>query len=147
VIAKIYGTVVDKVKLYGVEQVAFVRCLFLLGEKETGHVHQSYSFSQTSPDQLSPVYFAILTDRCSCYRYQSTCNVYYPTDLKVWMCRELHQQPLVRDLIGEYRSDERDPSATMINIALRGFDEERMRKACQLMDRGKGLKAAAAEVC
>jgi hypothetical protein len=53
----------------------------------------------------------------------------------------------VRDLIGEYRSDERDPSATMINIALRGFDEERMRKACQLMDRGKGLKAAAAEVC
>jgi hypothetical protein len=63
------------------------------------------------------------------------------------MCRELHQQPEVQELIGEYKSDVRDPSASMIINALRGFDEGRMRKACQLMDHGKGLKAAAAEVC
>jgi hypothetical protein len=62
------------------------------------------------------------------------------------VCRELHQQPEVKDLFGEYRSDQRDPSATMIAISVREYNPERMRKACQLMDRGKGLKAAAAEV-
>lgn len=61
-------------------------------------------------------------------------------------CRELHAQDDVKHLFNDYKPDVRDPSNTMIRIATRDFDPDRMRRACKLMDSGVGLQRAAKEV-
>lgn len=61
-------------------------------------------------------------------------------------CRELHAQEDVKHLFSDYKPDVRDPSNTMIRIATRDFDPERMKRACKLMDRNWGLQRAAKEV-
>jgi hypothetical protein len=62
-------------------------------------------------------------------------------------CRQLHAASAdVAEMVGEYNPHERDPSASMLRIAGRGWNEENLERGCEMLNRGIGLKTAAKDV-
>ena len=61
-------------------------------------------------------------------------------------CRQLHQQSGLDEVFGEYNPEERDPSASMLRIEGRRWDEAKLERGCQMMSEGIGLKVAARDV-
>lgn len=62
-------------------------------------------------------------------------------------CRALHQQEGIAEMVGQYNPDKVDPSAAMMNLAVRGWDSKKLDYGCKLLQEGYGQKAAAREVC
>lgn len=50
------------------------------------------------------------------------------------------------EVVGQYNPDVSDPSSAMMNLAVRGWDSDKLDRGCEMLQRGIGAKIAAREV-
>jgi hypothetical protein len=68
--------------------------------------------------------------------------------VRMLRCRQIHSQGgTVTQMIGAYNPNERDPSHSMLRIATREWDTDRLEEGCRLVEQGMSERLAARQVC